>query len=74
MIQEIEKKIKDSYYWDARVKSLECNYFGDEVKIIFEETKTKKTKSITYEGPVSGIKDALERASKDMFKDGNDEK
>lgn len=44
------------------------------VKIISEETKTKKTKSITYEGPVSGIKDALERASKYMFKDGNDEK
>ena len=39
MIQEIEKKIKDSYYWDARVKSLECNYFGDEVKIVFEDEK-----------------------------------
>ena len=44
MIQEIEKKIKDSYYWDARVKSLECNYFGDEVKIVFEDEK----KDITY--------------------------
>lgn len=43
------------------------------VKIIFEETKTKKTKSITYEGPVSGIKEALEQASKDLFKDENDE-
>ena len=44
MIQEIEKKIKDSYYWDARVKYLECNYFGDEVKIVFEDEK----KDITY--------------------------
>lgn len=44
------------------------------VKIISEETKTKKTKSITYEGPVSGIKEALEQASKDLFKDENDEK
>ena len=44
------------------------------VKIISEETKTKKTKSITYEGPVSGIKEALEQASKDLFKDGNDAK
>lgn len=39
------------------------------VKIISEETKTKKSKMITYEGPVSGIKDALEQASKDLFKD-----
>lgn len=44
------------------------------VKIITEETKTKKTKSITYEGPVSGIKEALEQASKDLFKDENDAK
>lgn len=44
MIQEIVKRIKDSYYWDARVKLLECNYFGDEVKIIFEDDK----KDITY--------------------------
>lgn len=44
------------------------------VKIISEETKTKKTKSITYEGPVSGIKEALEQASKDLFKGENDAK
>lgn len=44
------------------------------VKIISEETKTKKTKSITYEGSVSGIKEALEQASKDLFKDENDAK
>lgn len=44
------------------------------IKIISEETKTKKTKSITYEGPVSGIKEALEQASKDLFKDENDAK
>ena len=44
------------------------------VKIISEETKTKKTKSLTYEGPVSGIKEALEQASKDLFKDENDAK
>lgn len=36
MIKKILKKIEDSYYWDARVKQLDCNYFGDEVKIIFE--------------------------------------
>ena len=37
------------------------------VQIIVEETETKKSKKITYEGPVSGVKDALDRASKDLF-------
>ncbi len=35
---------ENSYYWDARVKSLDCNYFGDEVKLVFEDDK----KDITY--------------------------
>lgn len=37
------------------------------VKIITEETETKKSKMITYEGPVSGIKEALDQAAKDLF-------
>ena len=37
------------------------------VKIISEETETKKSKIITYEGPVSGVKDTLFQASKDLF-------
>ena len=36
-------------------------------KIITEETETKKSKMITYEGPVSGVKDALDQAAKDLF-------
>ena len=44
MIQEVLKKIENSYYWDARVKSLDCNYFGDEVKLVFEDVE----KDITY--------------------------
>lgn len=39
MIEEIIKKIEESYYWDARVKTLECNYFGDEVKLAFEDNE-----------------------------------
>lgn len=38
------------------------------VKIISEETKTKKSKMIVYEGPVSEIKDTLEQAEKDLFR------
>lgn len=37
------------------------------IKIIAEETRGKKNKMITYEGPVSGIKDALDQAAKDLF-------
>lgn len=39
MIQELLKKIEDSNYWDARVKSLDCNYLGDEVTVVFEDDK-----------------------------------
>ena len=45
MIQELLKKIEDSYYWDARVKALDCNYFGDKVKVVFEDDE----KDITYD-------------------------
>ncbi len=44
MIEQLIKKIQDSYYWDARVKVLDCNYFGDEVKLVFEDDET----NITY--------------------------
>lgn len=37
------------------------------VEIITEETSTKKSKRITYEGPLSGIKDALTQATKELF-------
>lgn len=64
-----------SFLYDMAKKLLKRpENLNAKVKIIAEETKTKKTKSITYEGPVSGIKEALEQASKDLFKDENDEK
>lgn len=37
MLEEKIKQIENSHYWDARVKALECNYFGDEVKLVFED-------------------------------------
>ena len=36
MLKELLKKINESEYWDACVYSLDCNYFGDEVKLVFE--------------------------------------
>lgn len=44
MLDDIKRKINDSYYWDARVRALDCNYFGDEVKLEFEDGE----KYITY--------------------------
>ena len=44
MIAELQKSINDSYYWDARVKLLDCKYFGDEVKLVFEDGQ----RDITY--------------------------
>ena len=37
------------------------------LKIISEEAKTKKTKIISYEGPVSEVKETLEIATKEIF-------
>lgn len=37
------------------------------LKIISEETKTKKTKIISYEGPFSEVKETLEIATKEIF-------
>lgn len=37
------------------------------IKIITEETETRKCKVITYEGPASDVKQTLEQAAKDLF-------
>ena len=37
MIEALKKQIEDSSYWDERVKALDCNYFGDEVKLVYED-------------------------------------
>jgi hypothetical protein len=35
-VELIKKKLEEFHYWDARVISLECNYFGDEIILIYE--------------------------------------
>ena len=44
MIEKLRKQIENSYYWDARVKALDCNYFGDEVKLVYVDND----RNITY--------------------------
>lgn len=43
MLDNVKKQIADTYYWDARVTALECNYFGDEVRVTFEDDKNGTT-------------------------------
>ena len=77
---EVATIIIESVLYDIAV-GLVCSFLYDllkkyrrkpeetsaKVKIITEETETKKSKMITYEGPVSGVKDALDQAAKDLF-------
>jgi hypothetical protein len=58
---EIQTVINDLFYWDARVLEITCDYFADEVKLVYEDedgnicyefTKCYKTifdHCITYE-------------------------
>ena len=36
--KQIQEKLEKSHYWDARVLSLDAQYFGDEVTIVFEDS------------------------------------
>ena len=40
-----------------------------EVNMIVEDKKTKKSKKITYKGPVFGVKDAIDSAAQNLFKE-----
>jgi len=35
-VKKIQKLIDDFYYWDAWAVSLDCNYFSDEVELVYE--------------------------------------
>ena len=37
LAKEIQATIDNYHYWDARVLSLSCNYFADEVELIYED-------------------------------------
>lgn len=38
LAQNIQNKIDETNYWDARVLKFESSYFGDEISIVFEDT------------------------------------
>ena len=38
-VKEIQKLIDSLHYWDARVIELNCNYFADEIELVYEDEK-----------------------------------
>jgi len=36
-IEEVKKKVEEFYYWDAKLIHLACEYFGDEVTLVYDE-------------------------------------
>ena len=50
MMESLRKQLENSCYWDARVKVLECNYFGDEVKLIYEDEDNENDISYSFSG------------------------
>jgi len=38
-IKKLQGLIDEYYYWDLRVKDLECNYFADEIKLIYDDSE-----------------------------------
>jgi len=42
MVEKFQRDIENYHYWDARVHSLDCNYFADEVEISFYEEEDRK--------------------------------
>lgn len=65
-----------SYLYDlAKIYLKKTTELSAKVQIIVEETETKKSKIIKYEGPVSEVEKFLGSATKNIFKDeANDDK
>lgn len=38
-VNKIQALIDEYYYWDFPVTSLECNYFADEIKLVYDDEK-----------------------------------
>lgn len=36
--EKIQKLIEEYHYWDARLLKISCEYFGDELTIVFEDS------------------------------------
>lgn len=61
--------VSNFLYDQAKKMHREKKDVSAKVNIITTEESGKKSKMISYEGPVSGIEEALKSAAKDIFKD-----
>ncbi len=61
-------------YDQAKKMHREKKDVSAKVNIIATEETGKKSKMISYEGPVSGIEEALKAAAQDIFNDDNESK
>lgn len=50
MIDDMQKAIDQTDYWDARVEKLYCSNFGDDVELTFEEDRTEKQVVFYFRG------------------------
>lgn len=70
LVYEIAVGLIVSFLWELiRRYHREPENTSAKVEIIVQETKRKKSKKIKYSGPVSGIKDTLEKAADNLFAD-----
>ena len=44
-VEKIQSLINEYDYWDSRVKSLECKYFGDEIELVYDDSTGR---NVTY--------------------------
>jgi hypothetical protein len=38
-VEEIQKLIDEYYYWDMRIVRLECNYFADDIELVYDDSE-----------------------------------
>lgn len=68
-VKEIQTKIDNLHYWDARVIELNCNYFADEIELIYEDEEYEVIYRFTecYSSHFNHVKDYNKlRAVKEM--------
>lgn len=68
-IDILKKKIEDFYYWDSNIIHLSCQYFGDEVIMVYEDDETFNIQYTFYGCYQCIINHDLEYEKKKRIKD-----
>ena len=46
--KEIQGKMEELHYWDAEAIKLECNYFADEITLVYDDSSIKEKSEVIY--------------------------